>query len=98
MYRNKLHYQPLQLFKLIGLRGYILTSPQFLRWSFLALILHFGSHEFYLGREAEAVEFYSTSSRQEITSLALRGIPNLEVLQALSLLVLVDVAGKCDTL
>lgn len=98
VYRTKLHFQPLQLFRLVGLREYLLASPQFLRWSFLGLILHFSSHEFYSGREAEAIEFYSTSSRQEVTSLALQGIPRLEVLQALSLLVLVDVAGKYGAL
>lgn len=97
VYRIKLHFQPLQLFRLVGLRDHLLTSPQFLRWSFLALTLHFSSHEFYSGCEAEAIEFYGTSSRQEATGLALQGIPRLEVLQALSLLVLVDVAGKYCT-
>lgn len=96
MYRIKLHLQPLQLFKLAGLRDHLLASSQFLRWSFLALLLHFSSHDFYSGQEAEATAFYTTSSRQEVTSLASQGIPRLEVVQALSLLVLVDVAGKYD--
>lgn len=93
VYRLKIHLQPLQLFILPGLRQYLLEKPRFLRWSFLALVLHFTSHDFFSGREVEAIELYSTASRQDVTSLALQGMPRLEVLQALSLLVLVDVSG-----
>lgn len=60
----------------------------------MALALRFGTHDFYLGQEVTAIEFYATSAQQAVGRLASQGIPELEVVQSLCLLVLVDVSGE----
>ncbi|KAF4964774.1 hypothetical protein FSARC_7373 [Fusarium sarcochroum] len=93
VYRIKFHLQPLQLFELRDLKRLLTTSPRFLLWSFLALTVRYSNHDFYTGQEAEAVEYYASSAQQAVTSLASEGIPKLEIVQALCILVLVDVAA-----
>jgi hypothetical protein len=93
IYRIKIHLQPLQLFKLPDVKCYLTSSPQFLLSSFLALTVRYSTHNFYKGQESKAVEFYTDSAHQAVISLASQGIPKIEVIQALCMLVLVDVAG-----
>lgn len=70
------------------------SVPRYLFESFLALTVRYSTHGFYQGQELQAVEYYASSAQQTVTTLASQGIPKLEVVQALCLLVLVDVAGR----
>ncbi|KAF4993081.1 hypothetical protein FGRMN_6696 [Fusarium graminum] len=94
IYRVKLHLQPLQLFKLDDLQDHLSTSSQFFLYSFLALTVRHSAHDFYKGREAAAVDFYANSAHQTVISLASQGVTRIEVVQALCMLVLVDIAGR----
>ncbi|KAF4952974.1 hypothetical protein FSARC_12513 [Fusarium sarcochroum] len=94
-YREKLYCQPLPLFDPRRLQLKIGTLPHYLRWSFLALTLHFSSHSFYYGLESKAIEYYTTSARSIVVDMAAEGLVQLEVMQALCLLALCDhIAGK----
>ena len=93
-YREKLYFQPLPLFDPRRLQLKIGTLPHYLRWSFLALTLHFTSHNFYYGLEAKAIEYYTTSARSIVVDMAAEGLAQLEVMQALCLLALCDHIGK----
>ncbi|KAF4456496.1 hypothetical protein F53441_1400 [Fusarium austroafricanum] len=94
-YREKLYFQPLPLFDPKRLQLRIGTLPQYLRWSFLALSLHYTSCNFYYGLEAKAIEYYITSARSIVVDMAAEGLVQLEVMQALCLLALCDhIAGK----
>jgi hypothetical protein len=93
-YREKLYFQPLPLFDPQRLRTKISTLPQYLRWSFLALTLHYTSHSFYYGLEAKAIEYYAKSARSIVVDMAAEGLAELEVMQALCLLALCDNIGK----
>ncbi|CAG7558255.1 unnamed protein product [Fusarium equiseti] len=92
-YRIRHHLQPLQLFKLPNLKRYLASAPRFLFESFLALTVRYSTHDFYQSQELQAVEHYASSAQQAVTSIASQGIPKLEVIQALCLLGLVDVAA-----
>ncbi|CVK99047.1 uncharacterized protein FPRN_03862 [Fusarium proliferatum] len=94
-YREKLYFQPVPLFDPKRLQLKIGTLPQYLRWSFLALSLHYTSHNFYYGLEGKAIEYYTTSARSVVVDMAAEGLVQLEVMQALCLLALCDhIAGK----
>ncbi|SPJ74242.1 uncharacterized protein FTOL_03972 [Fusarium torulosum] len=93
IYRTKIHLQPLQLFRLPDLKNYLSSSPQFLLWSFLALTVRHSTHDYYKGQEVKAAEFYADLAHQAVISLAYQGIPKIEVVQALCMLVLVEVAA-----
>jgi hypothetical protein len=93
-YREKLYFQPLPLFDPRRLQLKIGTLPHYLRWSFLALTLHFTSHNFYYGLEAKAIEYYTTSARSIVVDMAAEGLAQLEVMQALCLLALCDHIGE----
>ncbi|KAK2678934.1 hypothetical protein RAB80_004115 [Fusarium oxysporum f. sp. vasinfectum] len=94
-YREKIYFQPLPLFDPKRLQLKTGTLPQYLRWSFLALSLHYTSHNFYYGLEAKAIEYYTTSARSVVVDMAAEGLVKLEVMQALCLLALCDhIAGK----
>ncbi|KAB8208572.1 hypothetical protein BDV34DRAFT_189838 [Aspergillus parasiticus] len=94
VYRTRIHFQPLPLFNLEGLRDRLATSPRFLLHSFLALSLNFGSHEFYRGREQEAVQFYTRFAEDGTMKLAVEGISKIEVIESLCLLALKDLFGQ----
>ncbi|GKZ57639.1 hypothetical protein AnigIFM49718_002963 [Aspergillus niger] len=70
------------------LQSDLAKAPEFLLWSFLALILPFSGHEFYHGRELDARNFYAQSAEQVVVKMAVEGIPRVEVLQSLCLLAL----------
>ncbi|RKL21106.1 hypothetical protein BFJ68_g2377 [Fusarium oxysporum] len=89
-YREKIYFQPLPLFDPKRLQLKTGTLPQYLRWSFLALSLHYTSHNFYYGLEAKAIEYYTTSARSVVVDMAAEGLVKLEVMQALCLLALCD--------
>ncbi|KAG5655424.1 hypothetical protein KAF25_000673 [Fusarium avenaceum] len=94
-YRERLYFQPLPLFEPQRLRTKISTLPQYLRWSFLALTLHYRSNSFYYGLEAKAIEYYAKSARSIVIDMAAEGLAELEVMQTLCLLALCDhIAGK----
>lgn len=90
----KLHLQPLQLFNIAELRDTLNSAPRYLLYSFLALTVRYSAHDFFSDNRSKAVELYGSSAQQEVAILASQGIPKLEIVQALCLLVLVDVAGK----
>ncbi|KAF4455752.1 hypothetical protein F53441_1951 [Fusarium austroafricanum] len=92
IYRVKFHLQPLQLFKPSDLKDFLTSAPRFLLYSFLALTVRHSTDDFFKGQEVQAVEFYASSAQQEVAVLASQGIPKLEIVQALCLLVLADVA------
>ncbi|KAM0344176.1 hypothetical protein ACHAPU_007898 [Fusarium lateritium] len=95
VYREKLYFQPLPLFDPQRQQSKIGTLPQYLRWSLLALALHYTSHDFYYGLEAKAVEYYTKSARGVVVDMAAEGVVQLEVMQTLCLLALCDhIAGK----
>lgn len=94
VYRTRIHFQPLPLFNLEGLRDRLATSPRFLLHSFLALSLNFDSHEFYRGKEQEAVQLYSRSAEDATMKLAVEGISKIEVIESLCLLAVKDLIGK----
>lgn len=93
VYRKVLHLQPLPLFDMDTLQSDLAKAPEFLLWSFLALILSFSGHEFYHGRESDARNFYSQSAEQAVVKMAVEGIPRVEVLQSLCLLALRHIKG-----
>ncbi|KAF5973184.1 hypothetical protein FBULB1_8439 [Fusarium bulbicola] len=93
IYRVKLHLQPLQLFNISELKEILTLAPQYLLYSFLALTVRYSVHDFFNGKQLRAVELYGSSAQQEVSILASQGIPKLETVQALCLLVLVDVAA-----
>ncbi|KAE8130929.1 hypothetical protein BDV38DRAFT_290947 [Aspergillus pseudotamarii] len=94
VYRTRIHFQPLPLFNLEGLRDRLANSPRFLLHSFLALSLNFGSHEFYRGREQQAVQLYTRSAEDAAMKLAVEGIPKIEVIESLCLLAVKDLIGQ----
>ncbi|KAH7121783.1 hypothetical protein B0J13DRAFT_158501 [Dactylonectria estremocensis] len=95
IYRGKIYFQPLPLFNLKSLRDELLSFPNHLRWLFLALALRHSNHPFFAGVESEAVEFYTTHSRNVTMELAIRGVAGAEVLQSLCLLALCEIlAGE----
>ncbi|KAE8416583.1 hypothetical protein BDV36DRAFT_310045 [Aspergillus pseudocaelatus] len=94
VYRTRIHFQPLPLFNLEGLRDRLANSPRFLLHSFLALSLNFGSHEFYRGREQEAVQLYTRSAEDATMKLAVEGISKIEVIESLCLLAVKDLIGQ----
>ncbi|KAB8255651.1 hypothetical protein BDV32DRAFT_154063 [Aspergillus pseudonomiae] len=94
VYRTRIHLQPLPLFNLDGLRDRLVTSSRFLLYSFLALSLNFGSHEFYRGREQEAIELYTRSAEDATMKLAVEGISKIEVIESLCILALKDLIGQ----
>lgn len=94
IYRVKLHLQPLQLFSISELKDTLASAPRYLLYSFLALTVRYSTNEFFNGKQAKAVELYGSSAQQEVAILASQGMPKLEIVQALCLLVLVDVAGN----
>ncbi|KAL6917048.1 hypothetical protein FSHL1_008278 [Fusarium sambucinum] len=93
IYRLRHHLQPLLLFKLPDLKLYLNAAPKYLLDSFLALTVRYSTHAFYWDQQARAVEYYSSSAQQTVISLASQGIPRLEVVQSLCMLVLVDIAA-----
>ncbi|KAF5001065.1 hypothetical protein FGRMN_1259 [Fusarium graminum] len=94
-YREKVYFQPLPLFDPQRLQSKVSALPQYLRWSFLALVLHHTSHDFYYGLESKAVEYYTKSARGVVVDMAAEGVVQLEVMQTLCLLALCDhIAGK----
>ncbi|KAF5018011.1 hypothetical protein F66182_10037 [Fusarium sp. NRRL 66182] len=94
-YREKLYFQPLPLFDPSRLQSKIGSLPHYLRWSILALSLHYTSSGFYFGLESKAIDYYTTSARSIVIDLAAEGRAQLEVMQALCLLALCDyIAGK----
>ncbi|KAE8375415.1 hypothetical protein BDV26DRAFT_14948 [Aspergillus bertholletiae] len=94
IYRQRIHFQPLPLLNLNGLRSHLAASSSLLLHSFLALALHFGSHEFYRGREQEALQFYTRSAEDATMRLAAEGISKLEVIESLCLLAMKDLIGQ----
>lgn len=92
-YREKIHFQPLPLFSLDNLRESFDSFPQYLRWAFLALSLHFSSHEYYEGQDKRVINFYTGASRRVVLGMAIEGTGEPEVLLTLCTLALCDTLG-----
>ncbi|KIW23627.1 uncharacterized protein PV07_11813 [Cladophialophora immunda] len=91
IYRKKIHLQPLPLLSPEDLRTIIDNSPQYLRWSFLALTVSFSNHDFYKGKSSEAIKLYSRSAADTVMKLAAGGNSRVDVLQSLCLLAFKDI-------
>lgn len=94
VYRSKLHFQPLPLFRLQLLADQLLAGPRFLLWSFLSLILTMSSHDFYKDRESIAEDFYARSSEDIVMRLAWGGDQRPEVARALCLIALKHIKSR----
>ncbi|KAF7591893.1 hypothetical protein BBP40_000940 [Aspergillus hancockii] len=90
VYRDRIHLQPLPLFNLGGLRARLAASPQFLRWSFLALTLSLSSHDFYRNRESDAGQLYARCAEDSVMRLAAEGSSKLDVIVSSCILALRD--------
>lgn len=88
IYSEKIHLQPLPLFDSEKLLDHLSASPRYLLWSFIAVVLHFGTHSFYSGCDTQAVSFYTRSANDSVAKLAADGVAKTEVLQAICLLAL----------
>ncbi|OQV05766.1 Fungal Zn2-Cys6 binuclear cluster domain-containing protein [Cladophialophora immunda] len=91
IYRKKIHLQPLPLLNPEDLRTIIDNSPQYLRWSFLALTVSFSNHDFYKGKSSEAIKLYSRSAADTVMKLAAGGNSRVDILQSLCLLAFKDI-------
>lgn len=98
IYRAKVYFQPFPLFDHAGLTSQIPHWPPYLLQSFLAICLVFGDHPFYRPHKWSAHNYYVQSSRETTIPLAAEGVASLEVLQALCLLTLCDIAGQFSIL
>lgn len=94
IYRTKIHMQPLPLFDLSDIQQVLSGTSQFLLWSFLSLTLKFSSHQFYGGKEPEAIAFYTRSAEDQVMKLAVEGATCPKVSQSLCLLALSEIKGK----
>ncbi|WQF77411.1 hypothetical protein CDEST_02425 [Colletotrichum destructivum] len=91
VYKKDIAFRPLPLFGRSILRSRLSSpTPQFLRRSFLALTLRFGTHPFFRGKEGECADFYAGSAYTDLMPLALEGVATVEVVQSLCLLALQD--------
>ncbi|EGU74221.1 hypothetical protein FOXB_15266 [Fusarium oxysporum f. sp. conglutinans Fo5176] len=61
---------------------------------FLALMLEFTTHEYFRNKHAEASSYYSRSAATTIQRLAAEGKHQVEIVQALCMMALRDIAGK----
>ena len=89
-----IHLQPLPLFDFNKLQTLLHSAPSYLLWSFLALTVHFGNHDYYLDNKLEAIRFYTQSAERVIPALAFEGVPKLDVQQSLCLLAMKHILGK----
>jgi hypothetical protein len=90
------HLQPLPLFDLPTLGRRLDNAPQYFLHSFLALMLEFTTHEYYRNKHSEACSYYSRSAATTIQRLAAEGKHRVEVVQALCMMALREIAGKRD--
>lgn len=97
VYGTTVHLQPLPLFKFDSLRTKLQTASQYFVHSFLALMLQFSTHDFYHKSHKAAARFYSRSAAATTGLLAAEGNPRVEVIQALCMLALKDIAGKVSS-
>lgn len=93
VYSIKLHLQPLPLFELECLRDMLPVAAGYLQYSFLTLMLEFSSHLYYTNRREEASTFYRHSAEAATQQLAGQGKPKAEIMQALCMLALRNIAG-----
>ena len=94
VYEATVHLQPLPLFELDSLKTKLQTASQYFVHSFLALMLQFSTHDFYQNSHKAAARFYSRSAAATTQLLAAEGKPRVEVIQALCMLAVEDIAGK----
>ncbi|WZH42081.1 uncharacterized protein QYS62_003049 [Fusarium acuminatum] len=88
IYQTKIHLQPLPLFFEPDLAEKLNSGPHYLLWSFMSLMLHFSSHDFFHCQESTAASFYSHKAEQAVAEIACEGIPTTELAQALCLITL----------
>ncbi|KAF5566445.1 hypothetical protein FPHYL_3768 [Fusarium phyllophilum] len=98
VYSQKVHLQPLPLFDLSTLGRRLNNAPQYFLYSFLALMLEFTTHEYFQNKHAEASSYYSRSAATTIQRLAAEGKHQVEIVQALCMTALKDIAGKLSDL
>ncbi|KAJ4273500.1 hypothetical protein NW764_012045 [Fusarium oxysporum] len=94
VYSQTVHLQPLPLFDLATLGRKLNNAPQYFLDSFLALMLEFTTHEYFRNKHAEASSYYSRSAATTIQRLAAEGKHQVEIVQALCMMTLRDIAGK----
>ncbi|CZS83066.1 unnamed protein product [Fusarium graminearum] len=93
VYSIKLHLQPLPLFELECLRSMLPVAAGYLRYSFLTLMLEFTSHSCYSSKYEEASTFYRHSAEAATQQLAGQGKPTADIMQALCMLALRNIAA-----
>ncbi|RGP66602.1 hypothetical protein FLONG3_8798 [Fusarium longipes] len=93
IYTTRVHLQPLPLFEIASLVGKLNAAPRYLIHSFLALMLEFSSHGFYINKHKEASIYYRRSAEATTQHLAAEGKPITEVIQSLCMLTLRDVSA-----
>lgn len=94
IYARVIHLQPLPLFQIERLRELLPSYPKFLRSTFFALTSSFSDGQVTHGEDCKAVEMHASEARSEVLHLATEGNCSLPVLQALCLLILLDMKCK----
>lgn len=94
IYKSRIYFQPLPLFRLDSLRARLTAFPRFLRFSFLALAVRYSDHPHYAGVRADAIEFYAKSAQRTVDDIVAEGAANINVLRALCLLSLHNILGE----
>lgn len=94
VYRRDLHLQPLALFCVDDLVDQLVSSAQFLRWAFLALMLTLSGHAFYSKNEIVARDFYAQSAETAVSKLASEGVSGSEVAQSLCVIALKHIRSE----
>lgn len=67
--------------------------PNFLRFSFYALLLHYTDPFYYSNRKQVAIAFYTESAQKSVDDLASQGIASIQIIHSLCFLSLVDILG-----
>ncbi|VUC30285.1 unnamed protein product [Clonostachys rosea] len=93
IYRAKVYFQPLPLFCPQSLQNELDESSQYLLWGFVALCLHYTSHD-YFTRPKEAIEYYRQISQNAVNQEVEKGVTSTQVLQTLCCLSICDILAK----
>ena len=93
LYAERVNPQTVSLFNLETLQYRLDNSGSVLMWSFLAMTVRYSDDPFYSGLRQRAVDYYARTARDMLFAQIAQSNGSLEVLQALCLLCLSDIAG-----
>ncbi|KIV90094.1 hypothetical protein PV10_07436 [Exophiala mesophila] len=94
LYAERVNPQTVSLFNLETLQYRLDNSGPVLIWSFLAMTVRYTDDPFYTGMRQPAVEYYARTARDMLFAQIAQSNGSLEVLQALCLLCLSDIADS----